>query len=109
MIVRFFSDNASARRLKWRELYEHKREQEFKEDLNLDDELVEEMEFLKRLVDQEERISRFYDLGLSLFGFISFWMLGAVVYRAIEGWSFGDAVYYCYVTFFTIGFVSLVY
>lgn len=106
MIVQFFSQQTEARRTKWRQIYELKREQEATGIFNADEELVEEINFLKRLADQEDRLSRVYDLTLSLLGFVSFWMIGAAAYEAIEGWSFGNSVYYCYVTFFTIGFVS---
>ncbi|KAK9897619.1 voltage-gated potassium channel [Cystobasidium minutum MCA 4210] len=104
MIVQFFSQQTEARRTKWRQIYELKREQEATGIFNADEELVEEINFLKRLADQEDRLSRVYDLTLSLLGFVSFWMIGAAAYEAIEGWSFGNSVYYCYVTFFTIGF-----
>lgn len=106
MIVQFFGQQTEARRNKWRQIYELKREQEATGLVEVDEELVEEISFLKRISEQEDRLSRTYDLFLSLFGFVTFWMLGAVVYHAIEGWTFGNSVYYCYVTFFTIGFVS---
>lgn len=106
MIVQFFGQQTEARRDKWRQIYELKRQQEATGLVEVNDELVEEISFLKRISEQEDRLSRTYDLFLSLFGFVTFWMLGAVVYHAIEGWSFGNSVYYCYVTFFTIGFVS---
>lgn len=107
MIVQFFGAQTVARRDNWRRIYELKREQDNTGPFDVDQELVEEINLLKRISEQEDRLSRTYDLILSLFGFVSFWLLGAVVYHAIEGWSFGNSVYYCYVTFFTIGFVSV--
>lgn len=108
MIVQFFSETAFERRQEWRKIYEDRRQNEaISADTGVDEELVKEMDFLTHLAEQEEKLSRTYDLSLSLLGFISFWMIGACVYRAIEGWSFGDSVYYCYITFFTIGFVGL--
>lgn len=108
MIVQFFSEHATERRQGWREIYENKRKHDNgSNETDVDQELVKEMSFLKHLAEQEERMSRTYDLSLSLLGFVSFWMFGAAAYHAIEGWTFGDSVYYCYITFFTIGFVSI--
>lgn len=107
MIVQFFSEHATERRREWRRIYEEKRRQEGRSThAESKQELVEEMGFLKRLAEQEDRMSRTYDLTLSLLGFVTFWMAGAAAYHAIEGWSFGESVYYCYITFFTIGFVG---
>lgn len=107
MIVQFFGELASARRQSWRQMYERKRQQDVTSiSADIDSELVDEISFLKHLADQEERMSRAYDLALSLLGFVTFWMVGATAYHLIEGWSFGNSVYYCYITFFTIGFVS---
>lgn len=108
MIVQFFSEHATERRRIWRKIYEDKRRNEgacVQADRKHD--LVEEMGFLQRLAEQEDKMSRTYDLVLSLLGFVTFWMVGAAAYQAIEGWTFGNSVYYCYVTFFTIGFVSV--
>lgn len=106
MIVQYFGQHAKERRQQWRQLYEDQRQQDYSEDSELHKELIDEIEFLRRLVKQEESLSRLTDLALSLGGFIAFWVLGAIVYHAIEGWSWGNAMYFCYVTFFTIGFVS---
>lgn len=42
------------------------------------------MEFLERLVKNENAISNLYDLGLSLLSFFTFWFLGAMAFYFIE-------------------------
>ncbi|KAK7059765.1 tandem pore domain k+ channel [Favolaschia claudopus] len=36
--------------------------------------------------------------------FITFWMIGSVVFMQTEGWSFGVSLYFCFITFMTIGY-----
>ena len=35
---------------------------------------------------------------------VSFWLLGAVIFHFMEGWSYGDSLYFNYVFLFTIGY-----
>lgn len=108
MIIQFFGEHTANRRRRWRKIYKDNRRQEsVSSQTDIEHELVEEMGFLKRLAEQEDRMSRTSDLSLSFAGFVTFWLVGAAAYHAIEGWTFGDSVYFCYVTFFTIGFVSV--
>ncbi|CAK5272536.1 unnamed protein product [Mycena citricolor] len=36
--------------------------------------------------------------------FIMFWIVGSLIFRKTEGWSFGVSIYFCFVAFTTIGF-----
>ncbi|KAG7097850.1 hypothetical protein E1B28_005165 [Marasmius oreades] len=36
--------------------------------------------------------------------FIVFWMVGSGIFSATEGWSFGVAMYFCFISFTTIGY-----
>lgn len=84
-IISYFSQRAEKRRARWRALYEQRQEQEYRK-LHPTDELIAEMQFLERLVKQENAISRLYDLALSLLLFLLFWFLGAIVFHFLEVW-----------------------
>ncbi|BGP16694.1 Potassium channel [Rhodosporidiobolus nylandii] len=54
---------------------------------------------------RKERSRRFRsELIVSLLILMMFWMVGAGIYRAIEGWSFWHAVYFCMIAFETVGY-----
>ncbi|EJD43365.1 voltage-gated potassium channel [Auricularia subglabra TFB-10046 SS5] len=36
--------------------------------------------------------------------FLTFWVLGAVIFWKAEGWGFGIALYFCFITFSTLGY-----
>ncbi|KAH7105107.1 voltage-gated potassium channel [Auriculariales sp. MPI-PUGE-AT-0066] len=36
--------------------------------------------------------------------FLTFWLLGALIFRVTERWTYGQALYYCFITFSTIGY-----
>ncbi|KAF9934102.1 hypothetical protein FBU30_003383 [Linnemannia zychae] len=40
--------------------------------------------------------------------FMCFWLLGAVIYRTVEPWSYGQAMYFSFVAFSSIGYGDLV-
>ncbi|KAG9311807.1 hypothetical protein JVU11DRAFT_8054 [Chiua virens] len=45
--------------------------------------------------------------GLSWGLFLVFWMGGAAIFKATEGWSYGSSIYFCFVSFSTIGYGDL--
>ncbi|KAF8594432.1 voltage-gated potassium channel [Ceratobasidium sp. AG-I] len=59
-----------------------------------------EVEYLHRLHKRRE----LYELGRSVTGFLAFWFAGAAIFAAVESWSYGDALYFCYVFFLTFGY-----
>lgn len=48
------------------------------------EELIAEMAFLEKIGRQEENMSNFYDLIISLSAFFTFWILGAMVFHFTE-------------------------
>lgn len=66
--------------------------------------LMEEVQRLRsrqtKLQNNQERKMIFR----SLFLLIAFWLVSGVLYSKMEGWSFGDALYFSYVFFLTLGY-----
>lgn len=49
---------------------------------------------------EQELVSLF----TSILMFLSFWLIGALVFHFVEGWSYFDAVYFCLLCLITIGY-----
>lgn len=63
---------------------------------------LSDLQFLEDMQHQEEKTSQLWDLALSLTAFCSFWLLGALCFKAMEEtWSYADSLYFCYVFFLT--------
>ncbi|TKA52321.1 hypothetical protein B0A53_04789 [Rhodotorula sp. CCFEE 5036] len=59
---------------------------------------------LKQQVSREEQQEFRTKLGISVFFFIVFWLGGAGVFVASEKWTYGNAVWFAFETFSTIGY-----
>ncbi|KAF8122573.1 hypothetical protein EV363DRAFT_1274492 [Boletus edulis] len=46
--------------------------------------------------------------GLSWGWFLIFWMGGAAIFKATEGWTYESSVYFCFISFTTIGYGDFV-
>lgn len=57
--------------------------------------LVEEIGKLQEMARKEETASRMFDLFTSICSLVVFWMVGAAIFTATEGWEFGSSVYFC--------------
>ncbi|KAF8871171.1 hypothetical protein CPB84DRAFT_1716808 [Gymnopilus junonius] len=55
-------------------------------------------------LELEERSAFRVRLGLALTLFVIFWMVGAAIFMQTENWGFGSAVYFCFVSFTTVGY-----
>ncbi|CAE6511710.1 unnamed protein product [Rhizoctonia solani] len=66
--------------------------------------LQREIAFLSELHQQQGWRERGIDLSESLAGFLIFWFVGAAIFSAVESWSYGDGLYFCYVFFLSIGY-----
>lgn len=82
-IIDFFDERTKKRKKRWRALYEKREGDEYRK-AHPTGELLDEMRYLQRISDEEDRISRAYDLTLSLCAFILFWILGALVFHRLE-------------------------
>ncbi|KAF8321589.1 voltage-gated potassium channel [Clavulina sp. PMI_390] len=103
MIVSFFTSRAARRKAKSRALWERQRQIE-EDEIQKSPDLLEEIDFLVKLNQRQDLDDQFSELGLSIVGFLVFWMIGACIFKATEGWSFPTAMYFCYVFFLSIGY-----
>jgi potassium channel subfamily K len=66
--------------------------------------LQAEIRRLKKQGQAEEDMNELQELFFSACALITFWLLGALIYHFMEGWSYGNSLYFNYVFLFTIGF-----
>lgn len=66
--------------------------------------LQAEIQRLKRQGQAEEDMTELAELFFSACALVTFWLLGALIYHFMEGWSYGNSLYFNYVFLFTIGF-----
>ncbi|TFY50356.1 hypothetical protein EVJ58_g11084 [Rhodofomes roseus] len=59
--------------------------------------------FKKEMAD-EERNANFVKLIIAWTFFFVFWFVGSAVFSATEGWSYGIAMYFCFICFLTTGY-----
>jgi len=59
---------------------------------------------LREITDQEERKAFWAKLVVAWSLFMIFWLVGAALFVATEKWTFGIAVYFCFITFTTTGY-----
>lgn len=95
MLVGFISAFTDVRRQKWRTNFRKRAERKFGEGGSRPAKLEDEVKFLNDLQNKEERLSQWFDLGISMAGFMSFWLIGAIIFHVTEGWDYGISVYFC--------------
>ncbi|EGG08551.1 uncharacterized protein MELLADRAFT_84751 [Melampsora larici-populina 98AG31] len=59
--------------------------------------------FSERLLKQERREFQ-TKLVVAAVLFSCFWLIGSFVFKVTEGWNYGQALYFCYVAFLTLGY-----
>ncbi|CDZ97209.1 Tandem pore domain K channel [Phaffia rhodozyma] len=105
IILNYLADRTQTRKLKWRAQKTLLKTQSQASKRSSDHwDLHDEILYLEDVHSLEEALSQSYDLIVSFLSFLSFWLLGSVVFKYTEGWSYGNAVYFSYVTFLTMGF-----
>ncbi|TFY70758.1 hypothetical protein EVG20_g2255 [Dentipellis fragilis] len=62
------------------------------------------MAAIVKAMEQEEKWELYAKLLLAWSIFFIFWTIGAVIFSHTEGWSYGSALYFCFITFTTIGY-----
>ncbi|KAI9462782.1 voltage-gated potassium channel [Lactarius psammicola] len=60
-----------------------------------------------KVLEREERRSLYIKLGLSWALFFTFWTIGSLIFSHTEGWTYGQAMYFCFIAFTTIGYGDL--
>ncbi|KAG8800137.1 hypothetical protein FRC19_000212 [Serendipita sp. 401] len=68
-----------------------------------DDEEKEYIEFRQSMIKEEQKEFK-AKLLVSWGLFITFWVLGGLIFHLSEGWSYGLAIYFCFTAFSTIGY-----
>ncbi|KAF8551395.1 hypothetical protein OG21DRAFT_1487004 [Imleria badia] len=58
-------------------------------------------------VEDTEKKAYYTRSSLSWGWFLIFWMGGAAIFKATEGWSYGTSIYFCFISFSTIGYGDL--
>ncbi|KAL7409388.1 hypothetical protein BDY24DRAFT_219418 [Mrakia frigida] len=106
MIVAWFTHQSELRKTKWRAQRLLLAREGRERSLEGSDQwgLEEEMKYLQRLQEKEQRISQTYNLVFSLVSFLIFWTMGALVFWASDDLPYGESLYFCYVFFLTIGY-----
>lgn len=61
---------------------------------------------LRHLDSKQRGLQGMVDLAISISVLCVFWIVSAAIYSSTEGWSYGTALYFSYVFFFTIGYGS---
>ncbi|KAI0316077.1 hypothetical protein OF83DRAFT_1173241 [Amylostereum chailletii] len=57
-----------------------------------------------KALEMDERRSLYIKLGMAWSLFFVFWMIGSVIFSQTEGWTYGEAMYFCFITFTTVGY-----
>lgn len=83
MIVRFFSSRVASRHAQQRTKLEQKREEDATR-LEKEPDLEQELIFLQRLYSSISKKKKREDIILSVFGFLIFWVIGALIFSQTE-------------------------
>ncbi|KAF8752163.1 Voltage-gated potassium channel [Rhizoctonia solani] len=102
MIVSFFSKHQKKHRD--RERAEREKAWQISQMRAENPSLQREIAFLRELHEHQGWREQGVDLAQSLIGFLIFWLAGAAIFGAVESWSYGDGLYFCYVFFLSIGY-----
>ena len=66
-----------------------------------------EVERVRKEAQREADANQLAELVYSACALVLFWLFGALIYHYMEGWTYGDSLYFNYVFFLTIGFGDL--
>ncbi|KAI0945627.1 hypothetical protein AcW1_001803 [Taiwanofungus camphoratus] len=61
-------------------------------------------ETLKAEMANEEKKAYYAKLTIAWTLFLVFWFVGSGIFSATEGWSYGIALYFCFISFTTVGY-----
>ncbi|KAH9477477.1 Outward-rectifier potassium channel TOK1 [Psilocybe cubensis] len=68
---------------------------------------IEDETTLAESLEIERRNAFRARLTVALTLFMLFWMAGSAIFMHTEGWAFGSAVYFCFISFTTVGYGDL--
>ncbi|KAG6857041.1 hypothetical protein H0H87_010395 [Tephrocybe sp. NHM501043] len=69
--------------------------------------VAEQYEALRSTMVDEERRAFWVRFWLVWFVFLCFWMVGSAIFMTTEKWTMGEALYFCVISFTTIGYGDL--
>ncbi|KZS97353.1 voltage-gated potassium channel [Sistotremastrum niveocremeum HHB9708] len=55
-------------------------------------------------IQKEQQKEFFVKLGVAWSLFITFWLIGGLIFKETEKWGYGTSLYFCFITFSTIGY-----
>lgn len=64
----------------------------------------EEIGLLEKAQKKQQNRDELIALSFSLTAFFLLWFLGALIFSKLEGWTYGNGLYFCYIFFLTVGF-----
>lgn len=94
VLVDFLKTGAKNRRSRWRQRYETKLKTETERRTGKHRALVEEIAELQKMESREKKWERNFALATSSASLVVFWLIGGAVFMAIEGMTFGSAMYF---------------
>ncbi|KAH9974700.1 hypothetical protein BGW80DRAFT_1559693 [Lactifluus volemus] len=68
------------------------------------EELTHQPEDVMNVLKRDERRSLYIKLGVTWALFFTFWIIGSLIFSKTEKWSYGTAMYICFIAFTTIGY-----
>lgn len=83
LLVRFFRSRVASRHANRRNKYERRRQDE-QDKLEKEPDLEHELRFLRELYRQTNHWKTMEDLAMNSTGFVSFWIIGALIFSQIE-------------------------
>ncbi|TFY80973.1 hypothetical protein EWM64_g3038 [Hericium alpestre] len=72
-----------------------------------EDDDTKAMEAMMKAMEKEERFELYTKLFIAWSVFFVFWLIGAVIFSNTENWTYASALYFCFITFTTIGYGDL--
>lgn len=66
--------------------------------------LKEEIHLLEQQQKAEDNRAEMLSLSYSMMSFCVLWFIGALIFSQMEGWTYGNGLYFNYVFFLTLGF-----
>ncbi|KAG8985727.1 hypothetical protein FRB94_005465 [Tulasnella sp. JGI-2019a] len=103
MIIGFFADRAADRKARTRAEFERRRQVEEDKHQRPAD-LAREIHFLHTMNEEQDKRDQISEFIFSCGGFLTFWIIGALIFSRLEAWSYGTGLYFCYVFFLTTGY-----
>ena len=101
-IIDFFQESIDRRKAAWRASYEAARQSQ-QQNHNPESDLQVEIDHISNIYKRENVRLNAQDLLLTVPLFLTFFLVGALIFHYMEGWTYGSGMYFTYVVFLTVG------